>query len=513
MASKRKSDGHLSSSSDSSKKPKHRAGIEENLVEMSGLEYSNVMATAIKMGPPGDGVPAQPDPVASTSFHGLLAAPPTAGFQKVVGKKGPKIPRKKGNAAQKQPAKFNARGKTPKTAGAVKTITALAKNAASSDSEFSDHPAPGLDPLLPEVPPAAAFASMQAQMTSMAKVLQELVEKQRSTDTQVEPLPPCQPTLQRDPLGSLPCPVPAQPAAVASPWQVAAIPPADPIPPPPAPVPSTSRAAYGSSEYEPVFVPSHTDSAFSSGTLTPEILPEKLNQKIWNDQYVDFFDVLFPDHENYGISLRSREYRADPSVNVVTKKRRPLTELEWCRAFDQFMLTYLSKFPSSSKDLILYGTFIKDLMVMKANWNFYDCAFRKGREAFKYSWCLLRQDLHFKATNPSYPLFNDPRTPPAPRGSFQQSYGGNHASGPKQPYGVPPGYCFAFNTSGKRCSNGSECSYKHQCPKCQGNHPGYLHPKGNSRGTKPSGNVRTSREFVPANRGSRPTNPRQGSTP
>ena len=100
MAPKRKSDGHLSSSSDSSKKPKHRAGIEENLVEMSGLEYSNVMATAIKMGPPGDGVSAQPDPVASTSFHGLPAAPPTAGFQKVVRKKGPKIPRKKGNAAQ-----------------------------------------------------------------------------------------------------------------------------------------------------------------------------------------------------------------------------------------------------------------------------------------------------------------------------------------------------------------------------------------------------------------------------
>ena len=121
MASKRKSDGHLSPSSDSSKKLKHRAGIDENLVDMSGLEYSNVMATAIKMGPPGDGV--------------------SAGFQKVVGKKGPKIPRKKGNAAQKQPAKINARGKTPKTACAVKTITAFAINAASSDSEFSDHSA------------------------------------------------------------------------------------------------------------------------------------------------------------------------------------------------------------------------------------------------------------------------------------------------------------------------------------------------------------------------------------
>ena len=109
MASKRKSDGQLSSSSDSSKKPKHRAGFEENVVEMSGLEYSNAMATAIKLGPPGNGVSAPPDPVASTSFHGLPAAPPIAGFQKVVGKKGPKIPKKKGNAAQKQPAKINVR--------------------------------------------------------------------------------------------------------------------------------------------------------------------------------------------------------------------------------------------------------------------------------------------------------------------------------------------------------------------------------------------------------------------
>ena len=109
--------------------------------KLSGDVWSRILqrdGDAIKMGPPGDGVSAQPDPVASTSFHGLPAAPPTAGFQKVVRKKGPKIPRKKGNAAQKQPAKINARGKTPKTACAVKTISALAKNAASSDSEFSD---------------------------------------------------------------------------------------------------------------------------------------------------------------------------------------------------------------------------------------------------------------------------------------------------------------------------------------------------------------------------------------
>ena len=96
-------------------------------------------------------------------------------------------------------------------------------------------------------------------------------------------------------------------------------------------------------------------------------------------------------------------------------------------------MAYLTKFPSLSKDLILYGTFTKDVMVMKANWCFYDCAFHKGREIFKYS---LRQDLHFKATNPCYPLFNDPRTPPAPRGSFQRSNGENRVPGFKQPYAV-----------------------------------------------------------------------------
>ena len=84
-------------------------------------------------------------------------------------------------------------------------------------------------------------------------------------------------------------------------------------------------------------------------------------------------------------------------------------------------------------------------MVMKANWCFYDCAFHKGREIFKYS---LRQDLHFKATNPCYPLFNDPRTPPAPRGSFQRSNGENRVPRFKQPYAVPLGYCFVFNALG-----------------------------------------------------------------
>ena len=66
--------------------------------KLSGDVWSRILqrdGDAIKMGPPGDGVSAQPDPVASTSFHGLPAAPPTAGFQKVIRKKGPKIPRKK----------------------------------------------------------------------------------------------------------------------------------------------------------------------------------------------------------------------------------------------------------------------------------------------------------------------------------------------------------------------------------------------------------------------------------
>ena len=66
--------------------------------KLSGDVWSRILqrdGDAIKMGPPGDGVSAQPDPVASTSFHGLPAAPPTAGFQKSSGKRVQKSPGKK----------------------------------------------------------------------------------------------------------------------------------------------------------------------------------------------------------------------------------------------------------------------------------------------------------------------------------------------------------------------------------------------------------------------------------
>ena len=126
MAPKRKSDGHLSSSSDSSKKPKHRAGIEENLVEMSGLEYSNVMATLLRWVHPGTECPLSPTQLRRLVSMGSRRPLRPQVFKKSSGKRVQKSPGKR-QRCSKQPAKINARGKTSKTACAVKTITALAK--------------------------------------------------------------------------------------------------------------------------------------------------------------------------------------------------------------------------------------------------------------------------------------------------------------------------------------------------------------------------------------------------
>jgi len=37
---------------------------------------------------------------------------------------------------------------------------------------------------------------------------------------------------------------------------------------------------------------------YTSGLLAGENMSEKLKQKIWDDKYVDFYDILYPDQEH-----------------------------------------------------------------------------------------------------------------------------------------------------------------------------------------------------------------------
>lgn len=106
--------------------------------------------------------------------------------------------------------------------------------------------------------------------------------------------------------------------------------------------------------------------SFCSGLSAGEHLPHKLKLKIWADKYVDFFSILYPDYEgSFSLSMNTA---SAPSLQLLPKKNRPLTEKEWISAFDDFTAIYCQKYPMLISDVITYGKFVKNLMHKGHNW-------------------------------------------------------------------------------------------------------------------------------------------------
>lgn len=199
---------------------------------------------------------------------------------------------------------------------------------------------------------------------------------------------------------------------------------------------------------------------FSSGLPAGENLSDSLKTKIWNNQFVDFYDLLYPESEhNYSLSVN--DAGASPTLSFVPRKKRTLTEREWCRAFDDYLATYTRTYPGCLLDLITYGKFVKDLMSRNQNWDFYDRSFRRDREHSLCKWTTIRIDLQIAAS-----YNHDNSVESRYRGSASNAKNGDFDT-------IPFGYCFQFHKKGRHCTQ-RQCNWKHACPKCQARHPMYL---------------------------------------
>lgn len=200
--------------------------------------------------------------------------------------------------------------------------------------------------------------------------------------------------------------------------------------------------------------PSNNAVSFSSGLSAGDNLSDKIRNKIWNNKYIDFYHILYPETEDtYAFSMN--DSGTAPTLELLPKKRRPLTDKEWCKAFDDFLAVYTKKYPNEIQDLISYGKFIKQLMNCGHNWFMYDTQFRKDREFSLCKWTTLRVDLHFTATN-------------TPSTSSQRSVTMPISTS----LSIPKGFCFAYHSRDKKCYN-KMCRWSHSCPRCSSVHPSY----------------------------------------
>ena len=207
--------------------------------------------------------------------------------------------------------------------------------------------------------------------------------------------------------------------------------------------------------------PSHYALSHTSGLPIGVNLPDRIKAKIWMDQYVEFYDIIFPDSEpTCTMSLSNPS--ASPAISILPKKKRALTQIEWSQAFDDFLNVYTQQHPTQLQALLSCGKFIKNLMTKGCNWAFYDSQFRKDREHTKRPWTTLCMNLHMEATSKvpiteSNAYFSRPSYPSTSSG-----------------FRVPPSYCYARQYCQASLKS---CKYKHTCPLCNDTHPFYRHSK------------------------------------
>ena len=187
-------------------------------------------------------------------------------------------------------------------------------------------------------------------------------------------------------------------------------------------------------------------------------LSQKLRENIASGKYVDFYDILFPDYEQ-GYPVTINNQGQGPILSFTPRKRRQLTETEWCSAWDDYTAVYVHHHPLEVNELISYGKRIKSFMTNKQNWRFYDERFRRERESRPFSWASIRVDIQLQA---AHQLFHS-QALGVENLPFRAQQGAKLRD-------IPKGHCFKYHNKRSRCEN-KQCKFSHTCPICKQNHP------------------------------------------
>ena len=229
-------------------------------------------------------------------------------------------------------------------------------------------------------------------------------------------------------------------------------------------VPSISQHYNGGSQTQQTQLMTCEYAPATAAPLPGDKLPDSINEKIRLEKYVDFFDIFFPDNDDYHTRTDIEQLLVQ---SLVKKKRRPLTYPEWQSAFYKFTGVYLGFYPHLAQQLNAYGDFINWLQLHHYNWAMYDANFRKDRETARTPWTYRRADLQTDAA-----LYSR-RLAYGQAGGHEEKFRHQNSNNSSSPWKV--GYCIRYNKQDTSCPNRSGCQWKHACTICDGKHPHFRH--------------------------------------
>ena len=222
------------------------------------------------------------------------------------------------------------------------------------------------------------------------------------------------------------------------------------------------------------------------GTPLDSVVPDKVKLDIWANKFVDLALLLQPHQE--GSNHYDMVFIPEKGFKMDSKLKKITSIGDWEKAFDIFIAIVTQRDQSAGlvSDLLTYKHEIKSLAADGYDWALYDQQYRLQRASSDppARWSALNQQLHNKVMR---------------KGKISYSNNFRNHTGPaaKHTYSdytpVPKGFCFAFHSSGKRCTS-YPCTYRHTCYRCMSRYPHPAHKCGiHSESTR---NTQAPRQFT-----------------
>ena len=205
-------------------------------------------------------------------------------------------------------------------------------------------------------------------------------------------------------------------------------------------------------------VDSSKNSFISSAVPLASRIPERIRNKIWANEFIDFSHLLITskDDNNYTFQLQSNE-NGQQVLSMVPNYKRPTIQTieQRTTAFQIFVSIFTQRFPQDSPALMKYGSVVRDLAAQSANWRFYDENFRHLRQEQQISWDNIHSEFWLRTHYQPQKL----------NGSNRGGQGRYRSTWPRSNFAK--GFCWKFH-NGTHCNG---CAFKHHCFKCGNNHP------------------------------------------
>lgn len=168
-------------------------------------------------------------------------------------------------------------------------------------------------------------------------------------------------------------------------------------------------------------------------------VPSKVKNKIWANEFVDFVLLLNNSirnsaEEQYTLKIEASKSGQPSLVLAPNNKRQTVNTIDqWVLAFQTYVAIYAEPASQGTPALMKYGSVIRELATLEANWRFYDTIFanlgsHKGLLGTKFILSYGYGPIPFKLNQP-FPRRNKQEGPYIPRGFSLKYHRGLHCSG------------------------------------------------------------------------------------